>query len=281
MRPRLKGGKWYSHHNDGIFANRKLLGMVYQHYLAIQAQQLGYEVVRTGDGQFDLKGFRDEDLVAFSKRRQKILSVTGNRGTAAEREQVRVATRAWKDKVVPGELAEKWRQEAEALGVEFLQPGVEKNLDDDGHRVDSEKLNHHLNDAISHCAERQVAFKPEAMEQFVLSQSFPTDVNQVEQGIVSHPELIKVPAFNRNRYTTQQAVQREMATIRLMRKGKQKVRRLLSQEAIEASVSGVNFTEGQKQALQLSLSTNDQFIAWQGVARGREDLCFETVCGIS
>ena len=262
----VERGKWYSHHNDGIFANRKLLGMVYQHYLAIQAQQLGYEVVRTGDGQFDLKGFRDEDLVAFSKRRQKILSVTGNHGTAAEREQVRVATRAWKDKVVPSELALKWRQEAEALGIEFIQPEVEKSLDDVGRGVDSETLEHHLNDAISHCAERQVAFKPELMEQFVLSQAFPTDVSLVEQGIVSHPDLIKVAAFNRNRYTTQQAVQREMATIRLMRKGKQKVRRLLSQEVIEESLSGANFTEGQKQALQLSLSTSDQFIAWQGVA---------------
>ena len=159
-----------------------------------------------------------------------------------------------------------WRQEAEALGIEFIQPEVEKSLDDVGRGVDSETLEHHLNDAISHCAERQVAFKPELMEQFVLSQAFPTDVSLVEQGIVSHPDLIKVAAFNRNRYTTQQAVQREMATIRLMRKGKQKVRRLLSQEAIEASVSGANFTEGQKQALELSLSTSDQFIAWQGVA---------------
>ena len=140
------------------------------------------------------------------------------------------------------------------------------NIFNDMTSSDSEILNHQLNDAISHCAERQVAFKPEAMEQFVLSQAIPTDVSQVEQRIVSHPELIKVAAFNRNRYTTQQAVQRELATIRLMRKGKQKVRRLLSQEAIEASVSGTNFTEGQKQALQLSLSTNDEFIAWQGVA---------------
>ena len=167
------------------------------------------------------------------------------------------------------------------MGVEFLQPGVEKNLDDDGHRVDSEKLNHHLNDAISHCSERQVAFKPEAMEQFVLSQSFPTDVSQVEQRIVSHPELIKVPAFNRNRYTTQQAVQRELATIRLMRKGKRKVSRILSEEAIKESLSGANFTEGQKQAVQLSLSSSDQFIAWQGVAGAGKTLCFETVCGIS
>lgn len=51
----LDNGKWYSLLNDEIFKNKKFLGMVYQNYLAVEVQKLGYEVEARNHGQFEIK----------------------------------------------------------------------------------------------------------------------------------------------------------------------------------------------------------------------------------
>lgn len=63
-------GKWRSLHNDAIYRQQKLLGMAYQHHLALEVQKLGYQVVAKGQGQFEIAGFQPTDLEKFSKRRQ-------------------------------------------------------------------------------------------------------------------------------------------------------------------------------------------------------------------
>ena len=74
-----------------------------------------------------------------------------------------------------------------------------------------------------------------------------------------------VPA--KNRYTTQTAIERELDTIAIMESGKgtgsaisddSQVWLLLRQE--------LSLTEGQRQAIETTATTTDQFIAWQGVA---------------
>ena len=70
----VKRGKWYSHHNEAIFENKKFLGTLYQHYLAQGVEELGYEIQSKGKGQFEIQGYKQEDLEAFSKRRQQIVT---------------------------------------------------------------------------------------------------------------------------------------------------------------------------------------------------------------
>jgi conjugative relaxase-like TrwC/TraI family protein len=61
-------GRWLSLGNNEIFANKKFLGMAYQSYLAREVQKLGYEIEPLKHGQFDIKGFKSEDLETFSAR---------------------------------------------------------------------------------------------------------------------------------------------------------------------------------------------------------------------
>lgn len=79
-------GKWMSLVNNEIFANKKFLGMAYQSYLATEVIKLGYEVEPRQHGQFEIKGFKEQDLEAFSKRRQQIIAA-GASTTWAEREK--------------------------------------------------------------------------------------------------------------------------------------------------------------------------------------------------
>lgn len=118
----VDNGSWYSHLNEAIYTNKKFLGMVYQNYLALEVQKLGYSIEPKGHGQFDIKGYTEEQLMDFSKRRQQILAAVGASSSWVEREAAWDATRKRKEKVKPEELKAKWLSEAAALGITFVQP---------------------------------------------------------------------------------------------------------------------------------------------------------------
>jgi hypothetical protein len=78
--------------------------------------------------------------------------------------------------------------------------------------------------------------------------------------------LIRTPETNRVRYTTRDALARERATIRLMQEGQGAVKALTSTEAIAVQLGQTDLNLGQQQAVKLTATTTDRFIAWQGVA---------------
>ncbi|NJO93177.1 MAG: relaxase domain-containing protein [Hydrococcus sp. RM1_1_31] len=98
---KAENGKWYSLRTDDIFANRKLLGMIYQNELALQVQKLGYEIEHKEHGQFEIKGFTQEQLESFSKRRQQIKTQLGEESTWKKREKVWDKTRIAKENPFP------------------------------------------------------------------------------------------------------------------------------------------------------------------------------------
>lgn len=256
----LETGQWYSLFNDEIFKNKKFLGMVYQNYLALEVQKLGYEVKAREHGQFEIKGFRDEDLREFSKRRQQILSAAGENATWAEREAAWTATRNIKQKINPTELKVKWREEAAALGVKFVQP-IEAQPLLQPRLVSYENLE----DAIAHCSERNVAFTQEDLEKFILNQGLATDVSQIEPLVQANPELLSLSQQKRD-FTTLAAVNRELATIKLMQSGQGKVSPLAHPEVVENHLETTALNPDQRRAVLTTATTTDQFTAWQGVA---------------
>ncbi|AUT04610.1 hypothetical protein CLI64_29670 (plasmid) [Nostoc sp. CENA543] len=256
----LENGKWYSLFNDEIFKNKKFLGMVYQNYLALEIQKLGYEVEARKHGQFEIKGFQEEDLKEFSKRRQQILSAAGENATWAEREAAWTATRNIKQKINPEELKAKWREEAAALGIKFVQP--ENPQPQQKPRLVSYE---NLEDAIAHCSERNVAFTQEDLEKFILNQGLATDVSQIEPLVKANPELISLSHQNRD-FTTLAAVNRELATIKLMQSGQGQVNPLAHPEVVESHLEKTALNPDQRRAVLDTATTTDQFIVWQGVA---------------
>ncbi|WP_414541655.1 AAA family ATPase, partial [Nostoc sp. CCY0012] len=236
------------------------LGMVYQNYLAVEVQKLGYEVEARNHGQFEIKGFQPDDLQEFSKRRQQILEAVGENATWAEREKAWTTTRSIKQKINPEELKAKWREEAAALGIKFVQPGeAQPELQPRLVSYDN------LEDAIAHCSERNVAFTQEELEKFILNQGLATDVSQIEPLIKANPELLSLSSDTRD-FTTLAAVNRELATIKLMQDGQSKVNSLAHPEIITSRLEETTLNLGQRRAVEAVATTTDQFIAWQGVA---------------
>jgi conjugative relaxase-like TrwC/TraI family protein len=254
-------GRWLSLGNNEIFANKKFLGMAYQSYLAREVLKLGYEVEPRKHGQFDIKGFLEKDLETFSKRRQQIIASSGPNSTWAEREKIWDDTRQRKQKLPESELVAFWKSEAAALGIRFVKPSLTRQ-DIPAHDLSLAEV---LDLAIAHCSERNVAFRQEDLEKFILEERLATDIAAIAALIREHQELIPLPGLT-HQFTTMTAVWRELATMELMQQGQCKFCSISHSEVVENHLENTLLNSGQRQAVELAATTSDQFIAWQGVA---------------
>jgi len=255
----IENGDWYSLSNNQIFANKKHLGMVYQSYLAQEVQLLGYETIARPHGQFEIKGYKREDLVEFSKRRQQILSEVGADSSWISRENAWSITRKSKEKILPNDLFARWRDEATALGIAVVKPREKSQRPENSSSITVD----HLDDAIAHCSERNVEFSREDLENFILTQGLAPDVREFTPLIKNHPQLKRL---GDNGFTTLAALQREDDTITCMARGRGKVDAIALIESVNNSLNESTLNTGQRQAIRLSATTTDRVVAWQGVA---------------
>ena len=131
---RAEDGKLVSAYLREIYTNKKALGAMYRLELASRLEKLGYEVEWRRDGTFEIKGFTEEQLKAFSSRRAEIenyLKGGGFEGGKAA-EIAALRTRDPKKDYDPYELRRSWEIRAKEAGIKQLPspaPGREKAVD--------------------------------------------------------------------------------------------------------------------------------------------------------
>jgi conjugative relaxase-like TrwC/TraI family protein len=252
----LEDGRWQSLHNDVLFKRQKLLGMIYQNELAVEVQRLGYTIAPRANGQFELQGYRSEDLQTFSKRREQILAAVGEQATAQERELATLKTRAPKGKEIPREeLQAYWQAQVDVLHLEHPNPQLM-----DWQSAPKKAVRAGLN----HCSEREAMFRREQVERFALEnhlgQQFFEDLQQT---LDTDPEVIHTYD---QRLTTQTAVLRELETIRTVLDGRGQVGAIATEDWVAAALENQGLTQGQYEGILLAATARDRVIAWQGVA---------------
>ena len=264
----MEDGKWQSLSNEEVLNNQKLLGEIYQNELAVQLRSHGYEIAPNGSGQFEFKNYEQPLLDLFSTRTRQIeqyierweeaVKAAGGKSlNANQKKQATLATRLRKKNVPRAVLLEGWHR-AIASG-EVTLPAIPETAQK---AVTSQALTAAA-EGVNHASERESVFRVEKAERFALEhhlgeQSFAElQTAMIDAGLLSA----------KNRYTTQTAIERELDTIVVMESGQgqvnaiaddTKIRQLLQQEQ--------SLTEGQRQAIEITATTTDQFIAWQGVA---------------
>ena len=252
----LTDGRWQSLHNDILFKQQKLLGMIYQNELAVEVQRLGYAIAVRHNGQFELQGYRQADLQTFSKRREQILAAVGESATAQERELATLKTRAPKGKEIPREeLRAYWQAQTQVLHLEHPQPQV---LD---WQSEPKKA---MQAGLKHCSEREAVFRREQVERFALENHLGQQLfEELQQTLDTDPEVIHT---SDQRLTTQTAVLRELETIRTVLEGRGQVGAIASEDWVADVLENQGLTQGQYEGILLAATTRDLVIAWQGVA---------------
>jgi len=288
----LPDGRWRALSNEAIYWNKKLLGAIYRNELAQECRKLGYEIEKRPDELFEIKGYTQQQLEHFSKRRGHILSLVGPDATAEEKQWAALYQRPSKGKEAPLEdLVGWWQAQDEALnlGIQHPIPQPEQSSEVTSHQAD--EINRDAIEAvclaIEHCSERTVAFRRQAIEAFVLSEIQTFNYADLETAIAANSELIQTYD---ERFTTQKALDRELATIRLMLQGQGQAGAIAHPEVVEGCIQaelerlaqeGKRLTQGQQEAVRLAATTQDQFSAWCGVAGSGKTYSLQLLKAIS
>ena len=268
----LESGKWQSLSNEEVLNNQKLLGEIYQNELAHQLRGYGYEIEPNGSGQFEVKGYEQPLLDLFSTRTQQIeqyierweeaIKETGGKPlNATQKKQATLATRLRKKSVPREVLLDGWHR-AISSG-EVTLPATPEAAPKEPQREITTPASTAAAEGVNHASERESVFKREKAERFALEHHLGEQSFAELQTAMTEAGLL--PA--KNRYTTQTAIERELDTIAIMESGQGKENPISNDSQVwQLLRQELSLTEGQRQAIELTATTPDQFIAWQGVA---------------
>jgi conjugative relaxase-like TrwC/TraI family protein len=254
--------KWYSLSNEEIYRNRKMIGMIYQHNLAAEVQKLGYPIHWNCHGQFEISGYKKEDLIEFSNRRRKILEAAGQAPTWVERERAWKVTRESRKKIDFHEMRARWQEEARQLGLKFIKPEEQPIVNNP-----EKSILELCEDAISHCSETKNSFTQEELEKFVLSHAYyPLEITEIEKNLDPKKQLIELDSKFGNHYTTENAVLQEI----------QLITNMYAMQGTDAPIADINqarlllqetsLNKEQESAILATIASKDKIFAWQGNA---------------
>ena len=271
-------GKWRAVANEQLYKQQKTIGAYYDHELARQIQQLGYQVEWTSDHTFELAGIDKEKLDAvFSTRSNQIEAELAKQGltrssaTAEQKQAVCLKTRKEKkqhhhpqDRI---KQLEEWQTRARESGIEISKPTeyhrelFERTYNNPSY---SNSLKNLISNATENLTEHSSAFKPHELLRECLRQSQGRyDPEKIQTEIALHKEF--VPTRDK-RLTTKSALSREQKIIQLAKEGKDSQIPLSTVEQAEAVSKSRSLNKGQANALKQMVTSRDSVILIQGNA---------------
>ena len=282
-------GKWRTIENHSLYENMKFLGAHYRNILASELSKLGYDIEKTHpDGRFELKGLYSIDaLDAFSTRSQEIreamrqLGYTESNPALAAR--AALLTRGRKAEPDRQTLHAMWRDQAKELGIASKIPFLsgEKTADAPTQPNASEAVRW----AIKHLEERNSSFETRNLITAALAYApGANSIEAIERAIDTTAEkgrLVATTALSRDGFTTDRTLAAEKENIERMINGKDSGRMILSEGKVANALAHTTLTDGQKEAIETTLSTRDKIIGIQGYAGSGKTTMLNTMRAIT
>ncbi len=290
-------GKWRSLDNTPIFEDKGLISAIYTAELASRLQTLGYELTRTDDkGNFEIAGITREQIEHFSQRRAEIEAALKARGidintaTREQREEATLLTRGRKTEVNHTQLITDWKQQAQKLGIDFAAiVNRAQEHQDKGGFVPPDRLTGReaMVFAAGHLFEREAVVEKALLLATAIAHGAgrlgPDQVQQAFDKLERDGDLVKLQGGQGGQYTSRKMISSETWSLEQVRAHKgqtepvmtaQEVGERIAREEmrrnaqVKSSRSDNRFayTEGQKDALTLALTTRDRYIEVQGLA---------------
>ncbi|HSA33818.1 MAG TPA: MobF family relaxase [bacterium] len=264
-------GKWQAISNEEIYRRKMVLGAVYRAELARELREKGYQLEEKKNGLYEIAGFKEEQLIEFSTRRQQIEEYMARNGMSSAKEAAAAAlnTRKFKRLVDHGALVDAWKEKARELGIYQQTPlrgGPPPLPVDDAAR-------NSVTFTLDKLSERHSVFTSKELLLTALHDGITkTTVEAIErrvESLVQEGALLRLPD---GRYTTEAAVSREERTIALMAAGKEAVETVVDRNTVReafgrfATEKGFALSEGQKASSELILTGQDRYIGVEGFA---------------
>ncbi|MEM7345202.1 MAG: MobF family relaxase [Chloroflexota bacterium] len=256
-----------------LFNQKKTIGAVYDHALAYQLQQQGYDLNWTSDHTFEIEGYEKKQLEEFSTRRQEIRKYLENQNINLEQateEQKTIAcleSRAVKvHKLSPIDHERQhqvWIKLANDLGIEHPQPhqNLENLYQSSSHPGSMTEV---INSALESATAYQVAVSKQKLLRECLrySQGF-YEPGAIAQAIEQDERLLET---GDRRLTTENILKREKFILKSANVAKSSQSALSTPEKIVQIAQDRNLNEGQVKALEHLGMSQDRVMLIQGDA---------------
>ncbi len=298
-------GKWRSIESKHFYAIQKEVGLYYRQVLAARLRELGYELERAADGNFEIKGIPEPALNAFSQRRDVIdqelekLGYTREAAPAELKEKIAHKTREKKIQVDAELLHQQWRDKAKELGFNvdlIVKNSIERSNNKELQQKDFadiyDKLQHIINKTIESLSERESVFSRNKLLHEINMRAVGYGISRelVENCIdqAEHDERLitgrevkeyssQFKKWNKEvAYTTvkNMQIEEQMIDVMLSLQGKASIefsKKQTEEIIINAEKESIEkgfegWTKDQKEVTKGILSSKDQFVAVQGYA---------------
>jgi conjugative relaxase-like TrwC/TraI family protein len=254
-------GKWRSLLDRG-FSHAYYMGDYFSVRLAARVQALGYEIRETvteeGHPSWELAGYSDEQIKVFSKRSENA-KVKELVAAGVSRDDALLRTRKAKNADESLEEAQgRWKVEADAFEIEAITPldrPVTPKL-----KATAEQV---LESAIRHYSNRSNHFTRDQIREYAFKLNRSFTVADLDGAIASHVELIDYGKLRgvdelRGHFTTVQAVEREIRTIKAWMQGQGQAIPILEREAATQALEAIQLKTGQRSAIIGVLASDNQ-----------------------
>ncbi|HHV7523693.1 TPA: MobF family relaxase [Burkholderia orbicola] len=282
---RRDDGQWRSLHNDEIYNAQRLVGAIYTAELASRLQDLGYNLNRTDEkGNFEIAGVSREQIEHFSARRAEIVAALKQRGididdaTPQQKEDATLMTRARKVDVDHDVLIEEWKKRAKDIGIDFdkIQARADAQRQQGGVVRDDRMTGR---DAMvfsaAHLVEREAVVSKQDLLAVAIEHGSgrvsPSQVKEAFDKLEQNGDLVKLPD---GQYTTKKMLGSEMWALDQVQAQKGQAPAIMSAETVGPLIDRAEaqrgpkfrFSDGQREALTKALSSDDRYVAVQGLA---------------
>lgn len=242
----------------------------YKNELARELQALGYGIRRTEDG-FELAHISDAQIARFSQRKGQIDAALESRGLtretsdAVDRVLANLATREDKTQDDHSQQHWAWRQEAREAQIVLDRPAASD-------AVAHPDLSHEaVKSGTRHLAERDTVFGRDALRLESLNAGLgATSLAGVDRAIEAKAGGLLDAGGNT--FTTRDALHREQAILARVRAGRGQSPALMTPAqardylCARETAQGFAYSEGQRQALVLALTSTDAVTGMVGAA---------------
>jgi len=271
-------GETYALQPRELYKTQQYATAVYRSELAMRLKGLGYEVERGKSGQPEIKGYSEEYLAASSPRRQQIeehLAKENQRGADASQIAAH-KTREAKLEISREEMQRRHREMAEAFGNQPERViGVvrERSLHTEGDAPHTTAKS-----AVTFSKERNLEREAVVEERALLRDALRrslgeatlTEVRAEFEKRINAGEFIGVEkelGAPTRVFTTQEMIDYERDTIRVMREGQNRHPAIVGTETRRGVETGhTHLSDSQCRAVEQILASRDQIIALEGVA---------------
>ena len=267
-------GAWRSLFSLPLYEHQLAAGNVYRAALAMSLQRMGFEVERThADGRFEVVGVPEEALQGFSTRRAQIEEkLAGWRAEGAEAsERAALMTRSRKRDADLPTLRTRWNERARAMGFDVTAMLAQtRSQTPQIHAPATREEDQFLRAAVARLGEREAAFTHADLIAATLSEGMgridvasPNRIierNARSQGL----DLYEARIGERKAWTTPVAHEQERRVEKQMEAGQGAVKPAMSKGQVRAELKDTFLNDSQKAAVELVVSSPDQFVAIVG-----------------